>query len=163
MPTAYYQSPIGLIRITATSSYIEEVHFCREDEHLELPAAGEYSPLLQNCTEQLIEYFQGVRRQFELPVHQEGTSFQQSVWSELCGIAYGKTISYTELARKLGDPKSIRAAASTNGRNRIAIIVPCHRVIGAKGDLVGYAGGLSRKRWLLQHEQKIAWGVQTLF
>ena len=96
-------------------------------------------------------------------MQQDGTIFQQRVWSELLAIPYGKTISYLTLAKRLGDPKAIRAAASTNGKNNIAIIVPCHRVIGSNNDLVGYAGGLWRKRWLLEMETKITYGVQTLF
>ena len=111
----------------------------------------------------MIEYFNGNRRVFELPVVQEGTGFQQKVWSELMNIPFGKTISYTELSRRLGDPKVIRAAAAANGKNNVAIIVPCHRVIGANSELVGYAGGLKRKKWLLEHEKKIAHGVLTLF
>jgi methylated-DNA-[protein]-cysteine S-methyltransferase len=113
--------------------------------------------------EQLIQYFAGQRRVFELPLAQEGTAFQQQVWNLLMGIPFGKTISYIQLAIQAGDPKSTRAVASANGRNNIAIIVPCHRVIGAKGELTGYAGGLPRKRWLLEHERKVAFGVQTLF
>lgn len=100
---------------------------------------------------------------FELPLHQEGTNFQQQVWNELMAIPYGKTISYIELAIRTGDPKATRAVASANGRNNIAIIVPCHRVIGANRSLVGYGGGLWRKKWLLDLEMKVAHGVQTLF
>jgi methylated-DNA-[protein]-cysteine S-methyltransferase len=85
------------------------------------------------------------------------------VWNELLRIPFGKTISYLELSRRLGDTKAIRAAASANGKNNIAIVVPCHRVIGSKNDLVGYAGGIRRKKWLLEHEAKIAYGIQTLF
>ncbi|ULQ53880.1 methylated-DNA--[protein]-cysteine S-methyltransferase [Flavihumibacter fluvii] len=163
MYSSYYQSPLGILRITATDTYIKEIHFCRDEE---MPASFEpatLTPLLQLCTEQLIGYFQGVRRIFELPVHQEGTPFQQKVWTELTAIPFGKTISYLDLARKLGDPKVIRAAATTNGKNKIAIIVPCHRIIGSNREMVGYAAGIWRKKWLLQHELKIAHGVQTLF
>jgi methylated-DNA-[protein]-cysteine S-methyltransferase len=116
-----------------------------------------------NCIEQLIQYFQGERRIFELPINQHGTAFQQEVWSELMTIPYGKTISYLELARKTGDLKATRAVANANGKNNVAIIVPCHRVIGSNRELVGYGGGLWRKKWLLEHEAKVAHGVQTLF
>ncbi len=116
-----------------------------------------------HAIEQLIQYFHGERRIFEFPIHQEGTEFQKKVWNELINIPFGRTISYLELSKRLGDIKAIRAAASANGRNNIAIVVPCHRVIGSKNDLVGYAGGLWRKRWLLEHENKVANGVQTLF
>lgn len=163
MYTSYYHSPLGILRITVTDSNINEVHFSTEAE---LPAPivnTALPPLLQHCIEQLIEYFQGKRRIFELPIEQTGTPFQQSVWNELLAIPFGKTISYKDLARKLGDPKVIRAAATTNGKNKIAIIVPCHRVIGTNLELVGYAGGIWRKNWLFQHEQAIANGVQTLF
>lgn len=119
--------------------------------------------MLINCVEQLIQYFNGQRRVFELPLNQEGTAFQKDVWSILSQIPFGKTISYLDLARKTGDPKATRAVANANGRNNIAIIVPCHRVIGSNRELTGYAGGLWRKKWLLDHEMKIAHGVQTLF
>ncbi len=96
-------------------------------------------------------------------INQEGTTFQKQVWNELMAIPFGRTISYIELARRTGDHKATRAVASANGRNNVAIIVPCHRVIGANRELIGYGGGLWRKKWLLEHEAKIAYGVQTLF
>jgi methylated-DNA-[protein]-cysteine S-methyltransferase len=120
-------------------------------------------PLINQCVTELAEYFAGNLKIFEVSVQQEGTVFQQLVWSELLGIDYGKTISYLQLAKRLGNAKVIRAAASTNGKNKIAIIVPCHRVIGAQRNLVGYAGGLHRKRWLLEHETRFTYGTQTLF
>lgn len=119
--------------------------------------------MLINCVEQLIQYFNGQRRVFELPLNQPGTPFQQSVWAELVLIPFGRTISYLELARRTGDTKATRAVASANGKNNIAIIVPCHRVIGSNRDLIGYGGGLWRKKWLLELEAKVAYGVQTLF
>ena len=160
--TTFYRSPIGVLRIRGTEHYIQEIHFVDNNDELtgettELPA------MAIQCTEQLIQYFQGARRIFELPIHQEGTPFQTKVWHELLNIPYGKTISYLELSRRLGDTKVVRAAASANGKNNISIIVPCHRVIGANRDLVGYGGGLWRKRWLLALENRIANGVQTLF
>lgn len=157
----YYQSPVGLLKIGAAENVISKVVFVDKEE--EITPAAELTPLLQQCVEQLIEYFNGQRRTFELPVYQSGTVFQLRVWSELLNITYGKTISYLDLAKRLGDPKAIRAAASSNGKNSICIIVPCHRVIGSNHTLVGYAGGLKRKKWLLEHENKIANGVQTLF
>ncbi len=162
--TTYYQSPLGAIRVSGTEHYISEMSF--EDAGNERTHSGDTTQmpgLLIEAVEQLIQYFHGDRRIFDLPINQEGTAFQQKVWHELLNIPYGKTISYLELSRRLGDPKVIRAAASANGKNNICIIVPCHRVIGSKRDLVGYAGGLSRKRWLLELENKIANGVQTLF
>jgi methylated-DNA-[protein]-cysteine S-methyltransferase len=162
--STYYQSPIGLLRISGITNYISEVNFV---DVIEKPPPGpnrkKYSPIIIQCIEQLIQYFHGERRDFEIAVHQEGTVFQKKVWDELIGIPYGRTISYLELSRRLGDPKAIRAAAAANGKNNIAIIIPCHRVIGSKNDLVGYAGGIWRKKWLLEHEAKIMYGVQTLF
>lgn len=158
---AYYKSPIGIIKIACTENYITQVIFVDEENEV-LPTSAS-TPLLNNTIEEMIEYFNGNRRSFDLPVHQNGTTFQEKVWSELLNIAFGKTISYMDLAKRLGDPKSIRAAASTNGKNNICIIVPCHRVIGSNMSLTGYSGGLWRKKWLLDHESKIANGVQTLF
>jgi methylated-DNA-[protein]-cysteine S-methyltransferase len=162
--TTYYQSPVGLLKIAGTSHYISEVKFIDEAENVTAKTGSDtLPPLAIQAIEQLIEYFHGNRRFFELPISQEGTPFQQQVWNELMAIPFGKTISYLELSRRLGDPKVIRAAAAANGKNNVAIIVPCHRVIGSNNQLVGYAGGLPRKKWLLQHENKIAHGVQTLF
>jgi methylated-DNA-[protein]-cysteine S-methyltransferase len=166
--TTYYQSPLGLLRIGGTDTYISEISFV---DNLDGAAPrkssadlqGPVSPLVIQCIEQLIQYFQGQRRVFEFPVHQEGTDFQQKVWTELTAIPFGKTLSYLDMARRLGDTKTIRAAAAANGKNHVAIVVPCHRVIGSKRDLVGYGGGLWRKKWLLDHETKILYGVQTLF
>lgn len=121
------------------------------------------TPLLIQCIEQLIQYFNGQLQRFQLPLNQPGTVFQKEVWNELTQIPFAKTISYLELARRTGDSKATRAVANANGKNNIAIIVPCHRVIGSNGELTGYAGGLWRKKWLLEHEAKIAYGVQTLF
>ena len=160
--TTYYHSPIGQIRISGTEHYISEVVF----HDISQKSGGHKKnlpPMLIHCIEQLIQYFQGERRQFELPVNQAGTPFQQSVWSELVQVPYGKTISYVELAKRLGDIKATRAVAAANGRNNVCIIVPCHRVIGANKDLVGYSGGLWRKKWLLEMEARVAYGIQTLF
>jgi methylated-DNA-[protein]-cysteine S-methyltransferase len=162
--SAYYSSPLGPIRVSSTATYISEVHFFDKPDAVHISYKSTDLPsVLQTCMDQLIEYFQGHRRTFDLPVHQEGTPFQQRVWNELLNIPFGKTLSYLELAKKLGDPKAIRAAAATNGKNKIAIIVPCHRVIGSNRDLVGYAGGLWRKKWLLELEAKQTYGIQTLF
>jgi methylated-DNA-[protein]-cysteine S-methyltransferase len=158
--TAYYHSPVGVLRISGTEHYISEIHFL-DTVPGEVPV--HLNPLLQTCQEQLMEYFQGLRRTFDLPVHQPGSDFQQRVWSELIGIPFGRTISYMDLAKRLGDPKAIRAVGATNGKNQVVIVLPCHRVIGSGGDLVGYGGGLWRKRWLLEHENRVANGVQTLF
>jgi len=158
----YYDSPIGLLKIGGTDYYISEIGFLDNPSQMVHGEPG-ISDIIHQCTEQLIEYFQGRRKTFNIPVHQEGTDFQKRVWSELLEIPYGKTISYLALSKSLGDPKVIRAAAAANGKNKIAIIIPCHRVIGSDKSLTGYSGGLPRKKWLLQHEFRIAHGIQTLF
>ena len=161
--STYYQSPIGLIKISGNESFISEVIFI---DNIQKPPASQKKQiptLVIHAIEQLIQYFNSDRRVFDLPLQQTGTPFQQSVWYELQNIPFGKTISYLELSRRLGDTKAIRAAASANGKNNICIIVPCHRVIGSNNDLIGYAGGLWRKKWLLDMENRIANGVQTLF
>jgi methylated-DNA-[protein]-cysteine S-methyltransferase len=160
--TTYYHSPVGILKISGSHDYIAEVSFYDATEK----SGGNKKhlpPIIIHCIEQLIQYFNGERRVFELPINQEGTVFQKEVWNELCTIPYGRTISYLDLARKIGDPKATRAVANANGRNNVAIIVPCHRVIGSDKTLVGYGGGLWRKKWLLEHEMKVAHGVQTLF
>ena len=160
--TTVYHSPIGKIKIRGTAEYISEVVFMNDDATVD-EISGNIPPLLIECTEQLIQYFQGVRRVFELPLSQQGTAFQQEVWGELMSISYAKTVSYIHIARRTGDPKATRAVANANGRNNLCIIVPCHRVIGANNELTGYSGGVWRKKWLLDHEKKIAYGIQTLF
>ena len=157
----YYKSPIGLLKIGGTNDYINEISFI--DNEADIKQEISSTELLTGVVEQLIEYFNGERRSFDMPIHQNGTEFQGKVWGELLNINFGKTINYMDLAKRLGNPKAIRAAASTNGKNKICIVVPCHRVIGTNMSLVGYAGGLWRKKWLLDHENKIANGVQTLF
>ena len=158
----YYQSPVGLLKIGGTDNYISELSFVDNKEQVTHGEPG-ISEIMHQCTEELIEFFNGKRRSFDIPVYQEGTAFQQRVWGELLNIPFGKTISYLELAKHLGDIKTVRAVASTSGKNKIAIIIPCHRVIGSDKSLVGYGGGLWRKKWLLQHEFRVTHGVQTLF
>ena len=157
----YYQSPLGVLKVGGTKQYINEVSFV--DDKNVVAGSATTCPLLHQCIEELIEYFNGQRLSFDIPVSQKGTEFQNKVWGELLNITYGKTISYMTLAKRLGDANCIRAAASGNGKNNVCIIVPCHRVIGSNQSLVGYAGGLWRKKWLLEHENKIANGVLTLF
>ncbi|MES1219477.1 MAG: methylated-DNA--[protein]-cysteine S-methyltransferase [Bacteroidota bacterium] len=162
MFTTYYHSPVGLLKISGTEDYISEVSFHDTTQKAEGKKKN-FPPMIIQCIEQLIQYFHGELRQFNLPLNQPGTPFQQGVWSELVQIPYGKTISYFELAKRTGDTKATRAVANANGKNNVAIIVPCHRVIGSNKELVGYAGGLWRKKWLLELESKVAYGVQTLF
>lgn len=166
--TAYYSSPVGTLFIKSADDFIEEVLFVNSQKGIKIPGdkidfRAETTPLLQKCIQQLQEYFAGGRRQFELPVKQEGTEFQKKVWEKLLHIPFGNTISYLELSRLIGNVKAIRAVGACNGRNRLCIIVPCHRVIGSNGNLVGYGGDLWRKKWLLGHEAKYAYGVRELF
>lgn len=159
---SYYDSPIGLLKIAGTDFLITEISFVDNKEEIVHGEPG-ISDVIHYCTEQLIEYFSGRRRTFDIPVHQNGTEFQQRVWTELLAVPFGKTASYLDLAKKLGDAKAVRASAAANGKNKIAIIVPCHRIIGSDKSLTGYAWGMQRKKWLLQHEFRQLNGVQTLF
>jgi len=153
--TTYYDSPLGQLELKATGEYVVSVLF--REGRIEVEDNHE---MLQRCIEQLNEYFSGKRQVFDFPMQQSGSAFQRKVWQLLEAIPYGKTISYTELTRQFGDPKAIRAVASANGKNNLAIVVPCHRVIGSNATLTGYAGGLWRKQWLLDHERRCAHGVE---
>lgn len=157
-------TPVGNICIEASNEAIHAVLFVKKGDMEAMPVSKTSEhPLIQQCIDQLNEYFEGSRKIFDIPLQQEGTPFQQKVWAQLLNIGYGKTISYLTLSKQIGDTKAIRAVGTTNGKNQIAIIVPCHRVIGSDGSLTGYAGELWRKKWLLEHEGKFANGVQTLF
>lgn len=147
--SAIISSPLGMLEITGSHGVIFSVLFL--DDKKSKPTKVPVS--LQKCVTQLEEYFSWKRKIFDVPLQPNGTVFQRSVWDALLKITFGKTTSYLKLARELGDEKSIRAAASANGKNPIAIIIPCHRVIGSHGEMVGYAGGLKRKEWLLAHEK----------
>ena len=160
--TTYYHSPVGVLKIVSTEEYVSEISYYDKVQITDTKRRN-MPPMLIQCVEQMIQYFHGELRKFDLPIVQEGTTFQQDVWNQLMTIPFGKTISYLELARRIGDTKATRAVAVANGKNNVAIIIPCHRVIGINKDLVGYMGGLWRKKWLLEHEMKVAYGVQTLF
>lgn len=153
---AVYRSEIGLIEIIGTETAITSLNFVDNDRD-EILAVH---PALQECVSQLDAYFKGTRREFELELAPEGTPFQQQVWRELLKIPYGRTTSYLEIARAIGNEKAVRAVGAANGQNPISIIIPCHRVIGADGKLTGYGGGLWRKEWLLNHERNFAIGQQ---
>lgn len=159
--THIYQSPIGAIKITSQAHCIQEIIFTDRPELVTL--SDTIPEVIHQCMEELIEYFSGTRRSFTVAIDPSGTEFQQKVWKELHELPFGKTLSYGDLAKKMGDPNLVRAAANANGKNKIAIIIPCHRIIGSDKSLVGYAWGKSRKKWLLQHEFRLALGVQTLF
>ena len=160
MTTAFFSSPLGLLEIQCTEGYICSIKFI--DDTAPPPSHSEQDPLISQCWQQLDEYFAGTRKEFTFPVYQEGTDFQKQVWTQLMTIPYGITISYAELSKQLGDIKKIRAVGTTNGKNKLAIVVPCHRVIGSNQQLTGYAEGLWRKRWLLDHEARFTPGVRQL-
>jgi len=150
------QTPIGSLVIEASDNEVYYIGF--KDEIMK------ESPnfITEKAKEQLHEYFEGKRISFDFPVAQSGTDFQQLVWKELTNIPAGKPITYTALSQKMNNPLAIRAIASANGKNNLMIVIPCHRVIGINGDLVGYAGGLWRKKWLLEHEVRMTGIGQTV-
>lgn len=148
---AYYKSPIGIIEIVAYNDAIIRLDFVeKEAENKE-----DMPQVLKRCLVELDEYFKGERKDFTVKVDLCGTDFQNKAWQELCNIPYGETISYKEQAIRVGNPKAIRAVGLANSKNPVGIIVPCHRVIGSNGKLTGYAGGLWRKEWLLEHEKRV--------
>lgn len=151
--STFYKSPLGWVFIESDGEALSAVRCLDSTEH-EADVFDSLSDVVQKTIQQLDEYFKGTRQKFDLPLGQKGTVFQQNVWEKLLDIPYGKTTSYLKLSRDLGDEKAIRAVGTANGRNRLWVIVPCHRVIGSNGDLVGYAGGIWRKQWLLEHEKK---------
>lgn len=144
----YLNSPIGWIKITADDSTLQGVTFVDEKNKQPNP-----NKITDECGVQLSEYFTGDRKVFDIPLCQEGTSFQKNVWQKLLSIPFGHLASYGDIAKKMNHPKAVRAVGAANGKNPISIIVPCHRVIGSNGTLTGYAGGIKRKQWLLDHEQ----------
>ncbi len=146
--TANMPSPLGTLVIAASDAGITAIQF--HDDPPALP--GSDHALLRLCIEELDAYFQGQLRTFSVPLDLRGTPFQQRVWNLLLTIPYGATRTYMDLAERLGDRRAVRAVGAANGKNPVAIVVPCHRVIGSDGDLTGYAGGLWRKEWLLAHE-----------
>lgn len=149
----YIDSPIGRITITSDGDALTGLVFDEERHPRDRSGAIEADDaVLLDAERQLGEYFGGWRKSFDLPLRPEGTAFQQTVWKELLEIPFGKAISYLDLARRIGNEKAVRAVGLANGRNPISIVVPCHRVIGADGKLVGYGGGVWRKEFLLQHE-----------
>ncbi len=143
----YYNSPCGLLEICGNEKGITSLYFVNKRSGTE-----KKNKHIVDCLTQLDAYFNKKRKSFSLPLDLEGTDFQKRVWNELLKIPFGKTISYLELAKNLGDAKCIRAAGTANGKNPVSIIVPCHRVIGSNGDLIGYGGGLNKKKWLLEFE-----------
>ena len=160
--TTYYKSPIGLTKIIGNKNGIQTVTLLDDTFSTGLNLTHSKIPsCLQNCVSQLDEYFKGSRTTFDLKLNPQGTAFQQKVWNELLKIPFNKTRTYLEQSKEVGDVKAIRAVAAANGKNPIAVIIPCHRVIGSDGSLTGYAGGLWRKKWLLAHENPVK--QQSLF
>ena len=157
METAFIKTPLGIARLEGDEAGLASITVLDEQE---VPTAV-LPEVLEDTAYQLREYFDGKRKVFDLELNPQGTDFQKRVWDALLQIPYGKTISYLELSKKLGDIKAIRAVAAANGKNPLWIVVPCHRVIGTDGSLTGYAGGLHRKKWLLAHENPVK--QQTLF
>ena len=161
----YYKTPIGLLKITGNNYGISSIIFIEDINKLEqfknIKSPFDVPLCLKVCVDQLKEYFNGKRTKFSILLNPKGTPFQKSVWKELTTIPFGKTTSYLSQSNSLGKPKAIRAVASANGKNPICIVIPCHRVIGADGSLTGYAAGIWRKKWLLDHENPLK--QQSLF
>lgn len=158
METVCIETPLGIAIITGDENGVTKISIT--EDSIEKPS----SPIPDNLVEavvQLQDYFEGKRDSFDFKLNPLGTDFQKKVWNQLSKIPFGKTVTYLDIAKQLGDPKCIRAAASANGKNPLWIVVPCHRVIGSDGSLTGYAGGLWRKKWLLDHENPVK--QQSLF
>jgi len=156
---AYYKSPIGRMELCGTGEQVSSVRFL--DDEMDRTFEHEASALppahvINTCIQQLDEYFRGERKTFTLPLALSGTPFQQGVWQAITDIPFGKTITYKSLAASIGNDRAIRAAGTATGKNRLALLIPCHRVIGSNDSLHGYAWGLWRKEWLLAHEKKLA-------
>lgn len=150
----FYNSPVGTLEIVSDHEAIVEISYVRNSAP-NTQETGKYTTeIIKNCITELKSYFNGELKTFSIPIKPKGTDFQLSVWNELLKIPYGTTISYLTIAKNLGDVNAIRAVGMANGKNPIAIVIPCHRVIGNNGALVGYTGGLEIKKWLLLHEQE---------
>lgn len=148
METTFINTPLGIAKLEGDENGLASITVLND----EVPISKVIPELLEDAVYQLKEYFEGTRDSFSLTLNPDGTDFQKRVWDALQDIPYGKTISYLELSKILGDVKAIRAVAAANGKNPLWIVIPCHRVIGSDGSLTGYAGGLHRKKWLLNHE-----------
>ena len=157
MKACIINSPLGFTKIVGDLDGISSISVLNTEEKVTAIIPIE----LEDCVIQLNEYFEGTRKQFDLKLNPQGTDFQKIVWEALLTIPYNKTVSYLQLSKQLGDVKAIRAVANANGKNPLWIVIPCHRVIGSDGSLTGYAGGLHRKQWLLEHESP--YKQQSLF
>ncbi|MGB5499035.1 MAG: methylated-DNA--[protein]-cysteine S-methyltransferase [Maribacter sp.] len=148
METTFINTPLGIAKLEGDESGLASITVLNDD----ISASTVIPEILEDAVYQLEEYFKGTRDSFSLTLNPDGTDFQKRVWDALQDIPYGKTVSYLDLSKSLGDVKAIRAVAAANGKNPLWIVIPCHRVIGSDGSLTGYAGGLHRKKWLLNHE-----------
>jgi methylated-DNA-[protein]-cysteine S-methyltransferase len=157
MENCIIKTPLGFAKLEGDENGVSSLTVLNND----VATTSTIPEVLADAVSQLNEYFKGERKTFSLKLNPEGTDFQKRVWGALLTIPFGKTTSYLQLSKDLGDVKAIRAVASANGRNPLWIIVPCHRVIGTDGSLTGYAGGLQRKQWLLEHESPFR--QQSLF
>lgn len=144
----YYSSPIGMVEIAGNEYGVTSIIFAEGKE-----TSDGIPEVLKNAYNQLDEYFNGKRKVFDFKLSLDGTEFQRKVWSELMNIPYGETLTYKDIANRLGNINAVRAVGNANGKNPISIVVPCHRVIGSSGELTGYAWGLERKAWLIEHEK----------
>ena len=158
-----FESPLGMVCITGTEIGVSSIS-CTRSSTSETPPEGALPDSVTEAVAQLRDYFAGIRQTFDFALNPAGTDFQKRVWQALLDVPFGTTLSYLALARRLCDEKAIRAVAAANGKNPLWIVVPCHRIIGSDGSLTGYAGGLWRKQWLLEHEGAFARSRQlTLF
>ncbi|MEZ7494537.1 methylated-DNA--[protein]-cysteine S-methyltransferase [Leeuwenhoekiella aequorea] len=159
MVQTFLETPLGILLIQGDQDGISVITFVEnQKEALEI---DEIPSDLRDAVDQIKNYFDGTLNEFTIKLNPEGTEFQKRVWKQLAEIPFGKTTSYLQIAKNLGDAKVIRAAASANGKNPISIIIPCHRVIGSDNSMTGYAGGIWRKKWLLAHESPVT--QHTLF
>ena len=149
----YYQTPIGIIEICSNEIAIVGCNFVDK-----MHKDTEKTEILDEALEQLDSYFKGKRTNFDLKLFLDGTEFQKKVWKELQKIPFGYTVSYKEIANRIGRRNAVRAVGNANGKNPVSIIVPCHRVIGSDGQLIGYGGGIEKKKWLIQFEKSILIG-----
>ncbi|WP_431087588.1 methylated-DNA--[protein]-cysteine S-methyltransferase [Paenibacillus sp. 8b26] len=149
-----YASPIGEIEIWGTDEAVHSIMFSDRDTSTTTTLDETSHPVLEACASQLDEYFKGTRYEFTFPYVFEGTDFQKNVWDALVKVGYGETAAYKDIAFSIGNEKAIRAVGSANGKNKLSIVIPCHRIIGSNQKLTGYAGGLWRKEWLLRHENQ---------
>lgn len=155
----YLLSPIGWLRLSATEEALVSISFVENEGD---SSSGQYA-FMEQVVQQLNEYFDGTRSDFDIPLSPDGSDFQKKVWKLVSEVPFGETASYLDIAIKSGSEKNTRAVGLANGKNPIPIIIPCHRIIGSNGKLTGYAGGLDKKRWLLQHELRFSNNRTTLF